>query len=109
LIIETIWWTGLAPWEIEFPFPSSLIFTFLLGYTPGQALQGAMMDKVRTLLSSAKSSLAGATVVSGPDNRTVPREKRAKAKLTVDLSKVSTVYVPGRGGGDGGVRMRQPH
>ena len=23
-IIEIIWWTGLAPWEFEFPFPGSL-------------------------------------------------------------------------------------
>jgi len=23
-----IWWTGLAPWECEFPFPGSLISTF---------------------------------------------------------------------------------
>ena len=29
LIIEMIRWTGLAPWEIEFPFPGSLISTFL--------------------------------------------------------------------------------
>jgi len=29
LIIEMIWWTGLAPWEFEFPFPGSLISTFL--------------------------------------------------------------------------------
>ena len=28
-IIEMIWWTGLAPWEFTFPFPSSLISTFL--------------------------------------------------------------------------------
>jgi len=28
-IIEMIWWTGLAPWEFEFPFPGSLITTFL--------------------------------------------------------------------------------
>ena len=25
------WWTGLAPWEFEFPFPGSLIPTFLQG------------------------------------------------------------------------------
>jgi hypothetical protein len=23
-----VWWTGLAPWEFEFPFPGSLISTF---------------------------------------------------------------------------------
>ena len=30
-IIEMIWWTGLAPWEFEFPFPGSLISSFLAG------------------------------------------------------------------------------
>jgi len=28
-IIGMIRWTGLAPWEFEFPFPGSLISTFL--------------------------------------------------------------------------------
>ena len=28
-IIVMIRWTGLAPWEFEFPFPGSLAFTFL--------------------------------------------------------------------------------
>ena len=31
LIIQMIWWTGLAPWESEFPFPGSLTPTFLCG------------------------------------------------------------------------------
>ena len=30
-IIEMIWWTGLAPWVFEFPFPGSLVSTFLVG------------------------------------------------------------------------------
>jgi len=28
LIIEMIWWTGLAPWECELSLPGSLIPTF---------------------------------------------------------------------------------
>jgi len=28
-IIVMIGWTGLAPWEVEFPFPGSLTSTFL--------------------------------------------------------------------------------
>ena len=28
-IIVMIWWTGLAPWEFETPFPGSLISIFL--------------------------------------------------------------------------------
>ena len=27
-IVAMIWWTGLAPWEFEFPFPVSLTLTF---------------------------------------------------------------------------------
>ena len=29
-IIVMIRWTGLAPWEFEFPFPGSLTSTFLI-------------------------------------------------------------------------------
>jgi len=29
-IIVMIWWTGLAPWKFEFPFPGSLTSTFLV-------------------------------------------------------------------------------
>ena len=29
LIIVMIWWTGLAPWEFEFPFPGSLTSTHM--------------------------------------------------------------------------------
>ena len=29
-IMVMIWWTGLAPWEVEFPFSGSLISTFLI-------------------------------------------------------------------------------
>ena len=31
LIIEMIWWTGLAPWEFEYPFPGGVIYTLLDG------------------------------------------------------------------------------
>ena len=34
LIIVMIMWTGLAPWEFEFPFPGSLTSTFLVSRTP---------------------------------------------------------------------------
>jgi len=32
LIVVMIWWTGLAPWEFEFPFPGILTSTFLCRY-----------------------------------------------------------------------------
>ena len=34
-IIVMIRWTGLAPWEFEFPFPGSLTNTFLVQVHPG--------------------------------------------------------------------------
>ena len=33
LIIMMIWWTGLAPWQFEFPFSGSLRSTFLVPAT----------------------------------------------------------------------------
>ena len=29
-IIEMIWWTGIAPWELQFPSPGSLTSTLLV-------------------------------------------------------------------------------
>ena len=29
-VVEIIWWTGLAPWEFQFPFPGNLKSTFLI-------------------------------------------------------------------------------
>jgi len=40
-IIVMIRWTGLAPWELEFPFPGSLTSTFL---NPKHNPQGFMTD-----------------------------------------------------------------
>ena len=42
LIIEMIWRTGLAPWEFEFPFPDSLISTFLVTTPPGISTMQAL-------------------------------------------------------------------
>ena len=38
-IIVIIWWTGLAPWEFEFPFPGSLISAFLKGGVDSRAVR----------------------------------------------------------------------
>ena len=38
-IIEMIRWTGLAPWEFEFPFPGSLTSTFLCRCTASGSCQ----------------------------------------------------------------------
>ena len=35
-----IWWTGLAPWKFEFPFPGSLVST-VLGWKGAHAEQPA--------------------------------------------------------------------
>ena len=38
-IIVMIRWTGLAPWELEFPFPGSLISTFVETHGPRDPLR----------------------------------------------------------------------
>jgi len=40
-IIVMIGWTGLAPWEFEFPFPGSLTSTFLAG--AGRTVRAALL------------------------------------------------------------------
>jgi hypothetical protein len=37
-ISEMVWWTGLTPWEFEFPFPGSLVSTFLDAVVDGEAV-----------------------------------------------------------------------
>ena len=44
LIIQKIWWTGLAPWKFELPFPGSLNSRFL-GVLADIA-RGAVSDSV---------------------------------------------------------------
>ena len=39
-IIEIIWWTGLEPWEFEFPFPGGLIPKYIQGMRPDERKQG---------------------------------------------------------------------
>ena len=45
-IIETIWLTSLAPWEFGFPFPGSLVSTFLgkIVVPPFAAQWGVLMN-----------------------------------------------------------------
>ena len=38
-ISEMIWWTGLAPWEFEFPLPGSLICLALTPTLPSAAFR----------------------------------------------------------------------
>ena len=45
-IVVMTWWTGLAPWEFEFPFPGSRISTFL-----GMEENWALEFRSRTLLA----------------------------------------------------------
>ena len=54
-IIVMILWTGIAPWEFEFHFPGSLIYTLLearealhapwFGVHPSESLRGHRADK----------------------------------------------------------------
>ena len=43
-IVGMIWWSGLAPWEFEFPFPGSLISTCL-----GAGRGASVDDRLRAL------------------------------------------------------------
>ena len=43
-IIEMIRWTGLAPWEVEFPFKGSLTSTFLRFYHQVVGSQDMLRD-----------------------------------------------------------------
>ena len=45
-IIVMIRWTGLAPWEFEFPVPGSLISTFLSVRSCPSSCSGAMYAAV---------------------------------------------------------------
>ena len=62
-IHRCFWWTGLAPWEFEFPFPGSLISTFLeQAYTlPGHSAS----------VSQLEFSDDGAQAISGGKDGTV--------------------------------------
>jgi len=48
LIIVMIRWTGLAPWEFEFPFPGSLTSTFL-DSLPGIPTRGRRRSEARLI------------------------------------------------------------
>ena len=61
LIIEMIWWTGLAPWEFEFPFPGSLVWASRICIkshkqekerVSGDAVPYRMASKLRALLET---------------------------------------------------------
>jgi len=55
-IIVMTRWTGLAPWEFEFPFPGSLTSTFRMQVTTirGRGLLNAIVVKpTKVLLSSS--------------------------------------------------------
>ena len=48
-------WTGLAPWEFEFPFPYSLICTFLLPHTQPHLAKGIVcINTLGTSLAKAQ-------------------------------------------------------
>ena len=49
-IIVMIRWTGIAPWDFEFPFPGSLTFTFLSSYPHPEAYPNVSKWSERHLL-----------------------------------------------------------
>ena len=53
-IVGMIWWTGLAPCEREFPFPGSLISSFLV-----EGFQGCRAGTLLQVYPSPKPSTSG--------------------------------------------------
>ena len=67
VIIVIIRWTGLAPWEFEFPFPSSLTSTFLEGsatYSQTSCGQGRRKG-VQAVVAGSRALLTETKVESG--------------------------------------------
>ena len=54
--IVIIWWTGLAPWEFEFPFPGSLTSTSLSG-EPGYGSGEASFQSLATVSPRALQTI----------------------------------------------------
>ena len=61
-MIEMIWWTGLAPWEFDFPFPGSFLSTVLCARmfesAPLPSDEGTRENVVRTLPERQSQNLA---------------------------------------------------
>ena len=53
VFIEIIWWTGLTPWDFEFPSPGSLISTFLsqVALDPITSRRAANLEQISRGLS----------------------------------------------------------
>jgi len=84
LIIEMIRWTGLAPWEFEFPFSGSLISTFLRpAISHSSTGHTAEYDPfIKSQLASRQSTLAPSRIgqqvmpLSAGDREAVPGMER---------------------------------
>ena len=62
LIVEMIWWTGLAPWEFEFPFPGintrlSFSETPITSGTTLRSAEAYGLPKPRTLNQKSGTSI----------------------------------------------------
>ena len=74
-IIEMIWWTGLAPWEFECPFPGSIIHTFLSWFGVwvsglGAEVSGCGVQGSESRISGVRSIAHGRGLrVEGAGNR----------------------------------------
>ena len=82
-IIEVIWWTGLAPREFEFPFPGSLISTFLyrLGCRSGPSAASSRSTHAR--LEALRESTLQSTTLSLKGN--VPHASNCRALCAAHL------------------------
>ena len=88
-----ICWTGLAPWEYEFPFPGSLIYTFLRGVTPLLEVAEKTSKERGTLLSQlARHAKLVACNALGDDFMSCFRRDQERSPLTLPDPIAANVY-----------------
>jgi len=79
-IIEMIRWTGLAPWEFEFPFPSSRMSTFFLHPKASSRTQEAQIRQ-----DQGGALLRDHTYQSPPERERERERERARERETLTL------------------------
>ena len=109
-IIEMIWWTGLALWEFEFPFPGSLTFTFLVPAPPShkfRTLAGRVSRSTRSWNSDPERKQLSSSASAPSISSLGPPRKQARFKERVDFWQA----LPGvwRGSARAKLRNRRDH
>jgi len=104
VIIVMIRWTGLAPWEIEFPFPGSLTSTFLglltqkgLHFRDRLLYRGGLVFKAHRLFVSPNSRLKGQNLALSVLDVPNSLESRVQSLTASELSRGEHTHGSTRG------------